>query len=538
MTIPLSISFDADMPDVWYLFSTVFFSIDIVLASFTGFFVEGLLVMKQSLILKRYFKGFFIVDFFSAFPWEMVFNARGDENKGSGAVRMFKLLRLSRLLRLMKLRDLLLRLEELLPHTSTAFSFLNTLGFLLLLCHWSACSWGFLGNPVKLRNKHMDSQPHDLSECEPGGPCEPGIFGSPWMHRYGMQHISVEDKYLASLYFATGVMTGNDVGMDASHWPERIFVIVMMIISFLVCSTVLSEIVVMIQKMKADSAEFNERLRQMKEFMVKKKVPLTVQTKIQRYLEFQHKSQRSGMGDQQILFAQLSPWLRFELTEHLNGEIIRRHPFFQELPRKVFKHVCSVCNTVLYAPGDVIMQRGHRAACMCFIVHGKLHVQQASSRKSEFGAAEKPIIMSPPTFLGDACLFKESIRGNSVVALTHAELLLVHTDDLKPILLEFPKVKVMYESWVKIYENEAKAGLRCAHCGQMGHSSENCTLMTDHLRVLGNASNTNLQSRKTRVDVRKSAWKTNSGRFTNMLKRATQLPSTIFNRGPTERVVS
>merc|ERR1719171_1040684 len=116
----------------------------------------------------------------------------------------------------------------------------------------------------------------------------------------------------------------------------------MMIISFLVCSQIISEIVVMFGKLNQDSAELRESLRLMKKFMAVRKVPLTLQGKIKRYLEFQHQHQKTaGIVDRNSFFEQLSPWLRLELNEHINREVMCQYPFFANLPRRVFKRACG-----------------------------------------------------------------------------------------------------------------------------------------------------------------------------------------------------
>merc|ERR1719379_2397132 len=115
----------------------------------------------------------------------------------------------------------------------------------------------------------------------------------------------------------------------------------MMILSFLVCSTIISQIVVIIQKINASSAEFRERMRMIKEFMVSRKVPITLQVKVKRYLEYQFHARMDGSPENIEFIQTLSPWLRLELTEHLNRDVINRHPFFQGMPTRVLKRICG-----------------------------------------------------------------------------------------------------------------------------------------------------------------------------------------------------
>ena len=43
-------------------------------------------------------------------------------------------------------------------------------------------------------------------------------------------------------------------------------------------------------------------------------------------------------------------------------------PLFQDAPPIVFKRVCEIATTALYAPGDIVAQRGNYASCMFNVV--------------------------------------------------------------------------------------------------------------------------------------------------------------------------
>merc|ERR1719265_385918 len=142
--------------------------------------------------------------------------------------------------------------------------------------------------------------------------------------------------------------------MAAGCWLEHLYVIILMLVSFMLCSTILSKIVVFMQKLNEDEAMLQENLRMATDFMANRNLPLKLQTKIKRYLEFQHKSNKVSLFAHYAFVDQLSPWLRLELTEQLNSEVLMRHPFFADLPRRTFKRVCAIAVTVLYAPGDLV----------------------------------------------------------------------------------------------------------------------------------------------------------------------------------------
>merc|ERR1719498_1699170 len=92
-----------------------------------------------------------------------------------------KMLRMLRLLRVAKLNVLVQQVEDLFHSIMlvTLMKLGKIMAVVLLVCHWCACIWGWIGHP----DRHLSEWgkvPHDRSNCEPGGPCEPGMGGSAW----------------------------------------------------------------------------------------------------------------------------------------------------------------------------------------------------------------------------------------------------------------------------------------------------------------------------------------------------------------------
>lgn len=480
LLIPLTVGLGMELHEGWLWTTTVFFSIDIVLSCFTGYYEHGVLVMDQKRIIRRFVQSTFVVDFVSTVPWEHLGRVLGASSNEQGdlsllrSARWLKLFRLFRLVRIVKLNKLMQHLEELIPGMTfmATASLLKTFCLFTLLCHWAACAWGFVGSPDRTNHSSINAPPHDISVCEPGGSCEPGILGSPWLRRYGLDnpvHDDVGTHYLTSLTFAIALITGGEWGMQPGWWAERVYTCIMMVVSFMVCATILSQVVVFVDKFSRDHTAFKENLAIAKEYLVRRKVPRNLRMKVCRYLEFQFRS-RMEHGDCVQFIEQLSPWLRLQVKDHLNREILERHPFFEDMQSSAFKRVCSIAHTVLYAPGDIVAQRGHAASCMFFVVAGKLKIlnRDMSDDKNE--------ILEAPSWLGDQCLFQEITRVRTVICLTHAELLTLPRDLFHTILHEFPKTRPWYEKWQeKVLNGDlVSAGIRCEVCNGFGHSANDC----------------------------------------------------------------
>merc|ERR1712232_711781 len=103
LIVPLNICFDVVLDDALTWAPTIFFSIDIILNFMTGFFHDGILVMRQTPIIKNYLRSWFVIDVLATVPWTLLI---GNDARAT-FIRYFKvgkLMRMARLLRLAKLK--------------------------------------------------------------------------------------------------------------------------------------------------------------------------------------------------------------------------------------------------------------------------------------------------------------------------------------------------------------------------------------------------------------------------------------------------
>lgn len=477
--VPLSLCFEIDAGQVIFWISTSFFTVDIVLNFFTGYFNDGVLVMKHRYIIKNYAKTWFGLDAASTFPWHMVFSS------GNATLLKFakfgKLTRVLRLLRVAKLTMLIEQLEELFASSGVVImlKLMKILAFMGLLCHWVACTWGWIGHPERYigefaRQEEQREGFHDSRRgCEPGGPCEPMIYGSAWRRRYGLEDNPLAEQYLYALRFAAGIFTGSDFGIQPGFWAEWLYVVILMFASFILCSTIVSKIVIIFHKMNQDRHEQEELMLSFKEFMVAGRVPFQLQAKIKRYLEYQFRSRKDLQIRRFELMEKLSPWLRKELQVHLNRGVLSLHSFFRDMPGEILAHTCCLATCVLCAPGDVVMQRGQQIQCMYFVVKGKLTIDiddgeaqeadlvtqqktQASGmlpgRATLFGKRmtsmeEGGTELIAPGYIGASSLFRDEVRPYTVSSLAHSELLKLAREDIEALLQEFPALRSYFENY-------------------------------------------------------------------------------------------
>merc|ERR1712048_1421200 len=140
-----------------------------------------------------------------------------------------------------------------------------------MVSHWAACLWGWIGDPL---NVGATAEAPNWASCTMGGACESGIEGSPWRRRYALEGYGLVTQYLVALQFTTGLLTGGEVPVEPGYALERMFTIVTMISSVLICSTVVGGILLIMNREQESNLSDEERIQRMSEFMSARKVPV------------------------------------------------------------------------------------------------------------------------------------------------------------------------------------------------------------------------------------------------------------------------
>lgn len=128
-----------------------FFIKDMIMQFFLMVQVQGkrgtFWIRDRRKLTMMYLKGWFLIDFLSVFPLELVATVTGSSSVGSKAkvIRMIRLARLVKLMRILRVSRVTDRLQN---HLSISYA-AQTLVKLLVLCvitaHWIACFWGMIG---------------------------------------------------------------------------------------------------------------------------------------------------------------------------------------------------------------------------------------------------------------------------------------------------------------------------------------------------------------------------------------------------------
>lgn len=208
---------------------------------------------------------------------------------------------------------------------------------------------------------------------------------------------------------------------------------------------------------------------------------------------------------------------------HLNRPVIITHPLFTQLPQELLAHACCLCDSVLGAPGDVMLQKGQNCNFMYFLVRGKLQIVReevdADQDDGEWLADEGDdsnrgmsrfmpfmksrvslgasipetqtapdeslsdgttirhlggLMLNAPGYIAAASIFAEQVLPYSVNAISNTELLKLTREDVMSLGDEFPGFRKHMEEFIANAPRSADGVIDFADC-----SSDDVTAAVD-----------------------------------------------------------
>lgn len=336
VTIPFQISFREEIKNSTFLMHN-YFSIFIIIVNAaiklnTGYFSNGLLIKDRSKIILNYSKTCLILDFLSLFSL-LLFEFLSPSYKFTRLIMLlaycqgpYFLELYSEIMQYFKLEVILKGKQEI----------IEILFVFLFLAHILGCLWHYSG---------VMSQEYMLQKREN------------WLVNSQIEDEIWQVHYIYSFYWAVVVMA--TVGFGDVH-PTNVIEITFCMIAILTgCALYaynLNKIGIILQKIYKEENEFKEELRIINNFMERKKIDSSLQTRIQEYLKFIWSEKKMHHTKKELeIINSLSGSLREELLLESYGGILKAFPILHEkFTEKSLKEMVSYIREIRYVPGDYI----------------------------------------------------------------------------------------------------------------------------------------------------------------------------------------
>jgi len=426
LTIPLQVF---ELPSSLFMFimdclTLVFWTINMFASLTTGHFRNGVVEMRFSHILRAYLRTWFFVDLAVVVPdWYFSLDAiasMGRAQSGAGntvkMLRIVRLVRTVRLVRLLKLRWILAAINELLNSESASIvaNIFKMISMLLVINHFIACMWFVI------------SDMRDTSDT--------------WIKYHQFDNSSWDYQYLTSLHWSITQFTPASMHVQPQNSVERTFAITVVVFALVGFSYLVGSITNSLSQLRSMSEDHSKQFWTLRRYLKHHQVPMTLNVRIQRYLEHAWQRQKSGVSEPKLL-GLLSEQLLNELQCALSIPHMVVHPLFEYLNEisdvTVQRLAVKAISRRNLARLDRLFFPGETATHVYFVVQGQLRY----IREDFQGKTHMEIVDSNEDWISEPVLWTDTwTHLGTLQAITEAELLLVDGGGFGDIISRNPSV--------------------------------------------------------------------------------------------------
>ncbi|XP_053183169.1 potassium/sodium hyperpolarization-activated cyclic nucleotide-gated channel 2-like [Scomber japonicus] len=425
--LPVGITFfrDENTPS-WIIFNVVsdtLFMVDLVLNFRTGIIKEDNteILLDPRAIRQNYLKSWFLVDFVSSIPVDYIFlmvdSLDSEVYRTARALRIFrftKILSLLRLLRLSRLIRYIHQWEEIFHMTydlaSAMVRIVNLIGMMLLLCHWDGC--------LQFLVPMLQDFPPDC-----------------WVSKNLMVNDTWGVQYSYALFKAMSHMLCIGYGAQAPEGMTDVWLTMLSMIVGATCYAMfIGHATALIQSLDSSRRQYQEKYKQVEQYMSFHKLPADVRQKIHEYYE--HRFQ-GKMFDEENILGELSEPLKEEIVSFNCRSLVANMPLFANADPNFVTAVLTKLRFEVFQPSDFIIREGTVGRKMYFIQHGRVSVLTRGNKETK---------LSDGSYFGEICLLTRGRRTASVRADTYCRLYSLSVDSFNEVLEEHPMMRRAFET--------------------------------------------------------------------------------------------
>lgn len=363
--------------------SASFWILDMVVQNFVGFHADGVVDMRPPKIWRRYVRAGLPVDLpVNMIDWcllvlEEVMSEANTAPDTAGIFRMskasraYRLLRLFRLVRLLKLMSTLGNLlDQMLSHfVRVVVRLVRLVSFLLLMVHYIACMWYFLGStgsaedsPSWIRSRNFERQTHG-------------------------------ELYANALHWTLSQFTPATIDIAPTNFHERVFAICVVFFVVIVFSSLVSSIttvVTFLRNLNSDKVAEEARIQ---EYLTSRQVSLALGNRVWHYFRQRSGSKSKRLHEKDIaFFMQLPEGLQMQLRVEAFMPTLSLHPLFKLYGRLDEGALVLICHLAVSEhclwPNEEAYLEGTEAAHMLWIVSGRIEFRPAVGKSAVLGPGQ------------------------------------------------------------------------------------------------------------------------------------------------------
>uniref|UniRef100_A0A8C6WRC1 Hyperpolarization activated cyclic nucleotide gated potassium and sodium channel 2 n=1 Tax=Neogobius melanostomus TaxID=47308 RepID=A0A8C6WRC1_9GOBI len=310
-------------------------------------------------------------------------------------VRFTKILSLLRLLRLSRLIRYIHQWEEV----SAVMRICNLIAMMLLLCHWDGC--------LQFLVPMLQDFP---SDC--------------WVSLNKMENDTWSELYSFAVFKAMSHMLCIGYGRQAPESLSDIWLTMLSMIVGATCYAVfIGHATALIQSLDSSRRQYQEKYKQVEQYMSFHKLPSDFRQKIHDYYEHRYQGK-------------IEP-LREEIVNFNCRKLVASMPLFANAEPNFVTAMLTKLRFEVFQPHDYIIREGTIGKKMYFIQHGVCSVITKGTLAMK---------LSDGSYFGEICLLTRGRRTASVRAETYCRLYSLSVDNFNEVLEEYPMMRRAFET--------------------------------------------------------------------------------------------
>jgi CRP-like cAMP-binding protein len=452
LVIPVQIGFDVSPTDGLLVLDQIvdiFFGIDILLSMRTCYFdeLEDAYVILPRKIYRHYFFTWFLIDFFSVMPFDLLLGGSGD-SAALGSLKLLKVIRLVRLLklfRLMKLRKYLTRIEDTIGINPATFELVKIILEVAFIGHLTSCVYWYLSV--------------NLSDYA-------------WFDKLELRHASLANRYITTLYWTFTTLSTVGYGdITPVDTAGQVISTMIMILGGTVFGYIVANVSGLMSSLDVTSTRVNERIAEVSEYLTEKNASTVLSESILKHVRYMFT--QNSVFDERAIVSRLPLHLSRQMIFFHHAETFSHISIFRFIESKgVILFLFRMMTPVFYEAGNFICVEGTVAQELVFLVSGRVHVYKAKVQHQflERRAGGKfqnhhrtssnttlttavPLEMcdrvgylSPGDFFGYVSMMLKKPYQASIRTFTPCSVYSLHTHDISSLIRDYPAVAMTLQN--------------------------------------------------------------------------------------------
>nr|XP_023832659.1 potassium/sodium hyperpolarization-activated cyclic nucleotide-gated channel 2-like [Salvelinus alpinus] len=293
---------------------------------------------------------------------------------------------------------------------SAVMRIFNLIGMMLLLCHWDGC--------LQFLVPMLQDFPQDC-----------------WVSLNKMVNDTWSELYSFAVFKAMSHMLCIGYGRQAPESLSDIWLTMLSMIVGATCYAVfIGHATALIQSLDSSRRQYQEKYKQVEQYMSFHKLPSDFRQKIHDYYEHRYQGK---MFDEDSILEELNEPLREEIVNFNCRKLVASMPLFANAEPNFVTAMLIMLRFEVFQPRDYIIREGTIGKKMYFIQHGVCNV----ITKGTLGMK-----LSDGSYFGEICLLTRGRRTASVRAETYCRLYSLSVDNFNEVLEEYPMMRRAFET--------------------------------------------------------------------------------------------